>query len=105
MFILQLVIMLREMDGRPERKRERLDATEYPLHLTTFLALVAQRQEAARWDWSMIVAQGRNYSRGYDVFEGRYTPEVSMLKVIGWVVGIIFLIGLLVVFGIFDLIF
>ncbi|CAA7616898.1 Uncharacterized membrane protein YohP [Magnetospirillum sp. UT-4] len=28
-----------------------------------------------------------------------------MLKVVGWVVGIIFLIGLLVVFGIFDLIF
>lgn len=33
------------------------------------------------------------------------TKEAVMLKVIGWVVGIIFLIGLLVVFGIFDLIF
>jgi hypothetical protein len=31
--------------------------------------------------------------------------KAAMLKVIGWIVGIIFLIGLLVVFGIFDLIF
>jgi hypothetical protein len=31
--------------------------------------------------------------------------EAFMLKVIGWIVGIIFVIGLLVVFGIFDLIF
>jgi hypothetical protein len=51
------------------------------------------------------MAQDRNYSGRYDVIEDRCTPEVSMLKVIGWVVGIIFLIGLLVVFGIFDLIF
>jgi hypothetical protein len=28
-----------------------------------------------------------------------------MLKVLGWIVGIVFLIGLLVVFGIIDLIF
>lgn len=31
--------------------------------------------------------------------------EARMVKIIGWIVGIIFLIGLLVVFGIFDLIF
>ena len=31
--------------------------------------------------------------------------EAIMLKVLAWIVGIIFLIGLLVVFGIFDLIF
>jgi hypothetical protein len=31
--------------------------------------------------------------------------ETFVLKVIGWIVGIIFLIGLLVVFGVFDLIF
>jgi len=35
----------------------------------------------------------------------RYIAENVMLKVLGWIVGIIFLIGLLVVFGIFDLIF
>jgi hypothetical protein len=29
----------------------------------------------------------------------------AMLKVIAWIVGIVFLIGLLVVFGLFDLIF
>lgn len=29
----------------------------------------------------------------------------AMLKILGWIVGIIFVIGLLVVFGIFDLIF
>ena len=29
----------------------------------------------------------------------------QMLKVIGWIVGIIFIIGLLVVIGVFDLIF
>ena len=34
-----------------------------------------------------------------------HAKEAVMLKVVGWVVGIIFLIGLLVVFGIFDLIF
>jgi len=28
-----------------------------------------------------------------------------MLKILGWIVGIIFLIGLLVVIGVFDLIF
>jgi len=28
-----------------------------------------------------------------------------MLKILGWIVGIIFLIGLLVVLGVFDLIF
>lgn len=32
-------------------------------------------------------------------------PEIGMLKIIGWIVGIVFVIGLLVVFGIFDLIF
>jgi hypothetical protein len=32
-------------------------------------------------------------------------PEISMLKVLAWIVGIIFVIGLLVVFGVFDLIF
>ena len=47
----------------------------------------------------------RNCRRSSDVFEGRYVLEAFMLKVIGWIVGIIFLIGLLVVFGIFDLIF
>lgn len=31
--------------------------------------------------------------------------EPTMLRVLGWAVLIIFLIGLLVVFGIFDLIF
>jgi hypothetical protein len=51
------------------------------------------------------IALRRNCRRSSDVFEGRYVLEVSMLKVIGWIVGIIFLIGLLVVFGIFDLIF
>jgi hypothetical protein len=34
-----------------------------------------------------------------------HLSEVSMLKVIGWIVGIIFLIGLLVIVGVFDLIF
>lgn len=29
----------------------------------------------------------------------------AVLKVLGWIVGIIFVIGLLVVFGLFDLIF
>lgn len=29
---------------------------------------------------------------------------LAMLKILGWAVGIIFLIGLLVVFGLFDLI-
>jgi hypothetical protein len=31
--------------------------------------------------------------------------EADMLKILGWIVGIVFLIGLLVVFGVFDLIF
>jgi hypothetical protein len=31
--------------------------------------------------------------------------EAHMLRVLGWVIGIIFLIGLLVVIGVFDLIF
>lgn len=31
--------------------------------------------------------------------------EAAMLKILGWIVGIVFLIGLLVVFGVFDLIF
>ncbi len=35
---------------------------------------------------------------------GSYS-EAHMLKVLGWIVGIVFVIGLLVVFGIFDLIF
>jgi hypothetical protein len=47
----------------------------------------------------------RNCRRSSDVIEGRQVLEAAMVKVIGWVVGIIFLIGLLVVFGIFDLIF
>jgi hypothetical protein len=34
-----------------------------------------------------------------------HAPEAVMLKILGWIVGIIFLVGLLVVFGIFDLIF
>ncbi|ACI97471.1 hypothetical protein RC1_0020 [Rhodospirillum centenum SW] len=29
----------------------------------------------------------------------------AMLRILGWVIGIIFLIGLLVVFGVLDLIF
>jgi hypothetical protein len=35
----------------------------------------------------------------------RPTRAAAMLKVLAWIVGIIFLIGLLVVFGVFDLIF
>jgi hypothetical protein len=31
--------------------------------------------------------------------------EIRMLKIIGWIVAIIFVIGLLVVFGVIDLIF
>ncbi|HXV22808.1 MAG TPA: hypothetical protein VED46_00975 [Alphaproteobacteria bacterium] len=31
--------------------------------------------------------------------------ETVMLRVLGWIIGIIFLIGLLVVIGLFDLIF
>ena len=31
--------------------------------------------------------------------------EACMVKILGWIVGIVFLIGLLVVFGVFDLIF
>lgn len=35
----------------------------------------------------------------------RRLQECDMLKVLGWVIGIIFLIGLLVVIGVFDFIF
>ncbi|MEO5574074.1 MAG: hypothetical protein ABIR48_06280 [Gammaproteobacteria bacterium] len=31
--------------------------------------------------------------------------EIEMMKFVGWAVGIIFIIGLLVVFGVFKLIF
>jgi hypothetical protein len=33
------------------------------------------------------------------------TEEANMMKILLWIVGIIFLIGLLVVFGVIDLIF
>jgi hypothetical protein len=34
-----------------------------------------------------------------------HRQEGTMLRVLGWIIGIIFLIGLLVVIGVFDLIF
>jgi hypothetical protein len=36
---------------------------------------------------------------------GSHWQEEPMLRVLGWIIGIIFLIGLLVVIGVFDLIF
>jgi hypothetical protein len=39
------------------------------------------------------------------VCEPAPTQENTAVKVIGWIIGIIFLIGLLVVIGVFDLIF
>lgn len=36
---------------------------------------------------------------------GSYAGGVPMLKILAWIVGIIFVIGLLVVFGVIDLIF
>ena len=47
----------------------------------------------------------RNCDGASYVIVHRYIAENAMIKVLGWIVGIIFLIGLLVVFGIFDLIF
>ena len=46
-------------------------------------------------------------SGGGVAFTATGTSRVGghMLKILGWVVGIIFLVGLLVVFGVFDLIF
>lgn len=35
----------------------------------------------------------------------RNRAEDAMLKILGWAVAIIFVVGLLVVFGVFDLIF
>lgn len=37
--------------------------------------------------------------------EAHITRSQRMLKVLGWIIGIIFLIGLLVVIGVFDFIF
>lgn len=45
------------------------------------------------------------HSAGLQRRIGEIRQEDAMLKVIGWVVAIIFLIGLLVVFGVIDLIF
>lgn len=47
----------------------------------------------------------RNTTRSSDVLLERQCAEGRMLKVLAWIVGIIFVIGLLVIFGVFDLIF
>jgi hypothetical protein len=37
--------------------------------------------------------------------DGLYAGGAPMLKIIAWIIGIIFVVGLLVVFGVIDLVF
>ena len=55
--------------------------------------------------WSVPPPFPVNPIRGLFVIPPAATENTAMLRVVGWIIGIIFLIGLLVVIGMFDLIF
>lgn len=54
---------------------------------------------------SRVRAGERNQSLSLAIPPAATFQELAMLKAVGWIVAIIFIIGLLVVFGVIDLIF
>jgi hypothetical protein len=57
-------------------------------------------------DGASSLADGwRNQNTKHDVTPSTSTQEETLLRLLGWIIAIIFLIGLLVVFGVLKLIF
>jgi len=48
---------------------------------------------------------GETKNTKHDVIPSTSTQEETLLRLLGWIIAIIFLIGLLVVFGVLKLIF